>query len=71
MKIPFVSFRPMERELDKEIREAFERVYAGSFVRSIMRYGLVPISIILFQYIFRNAIKILDFAKGIFRFQKK
>lgn len=31
MKIPFVSFRPMEHELDKEIREAFERVYARSW----------------------------------------
>lgn len=31
MKIPFVSFRPMEKELDKELRQAFERVYAGSW----------------------------------------
>lgn len=31
MKIPFVSFCPMERKLDKEIREAFERVYARSW----------------------------------------
>lgn len=31
MKIPFVSFRPMENELDKEIREAFERVYTRSW----------------------------------------
>lgn len=29
-KVPFVSFLPMERELDKEIRAAFERVYARS-----------------------------------------
>ena len=27
MKIPFVSFLPMERELDKDLRNAFERVY--------------------------------------------
>ena len=27
MKIPFVSFRPMEKELDKELRVAFARVY--------------------------------------------
>lgn len=31
MKIPFVSFYPMEKELDKEIREAFERVYTRSW----------------------------------------
>lgn len=31
MKIPFVSFLPMERELDAELREAFERVYARSW----------------------------------------
>lgn len=31
MKIPFVSFVPMEKELDKEIRDAFERVYARSW----------------------------------------
>ena len=30
-KIPFVSFKPMERELDKCIREAFERVYSRSW----------------------------------------
>ena len=30
MKIPFVSFKPMERELDKELRNAFERVYMRS-----------------------------------------
>lgn len=30
MKIPFVSFKPMERMLDKELRAAFERVYASS-----------------------------------------
>lgn len=29
--IPFVSFRPLERELDKEIRAAFERVYSNSW----------------------------------------
>ena len=31
MKIPFVTFLPMERELDKEIRAAFERVYKRSW----------------------------------------
>lgn len=31
MKIPFVSFLPMERELDRELREAFERVFAASW----------------------------------------
>ncbi len=31
MKIPFVSFRPMERELDNEIRGAFERVFDASW----------------------------------------
>ena len=31
MKIPFVSFRPLEKELDKELREAFERVYTRSW----------------------------------------
>ena len=31
MQIPFVSFKPMERELDKDLREAFERVYARSW----------------------------------------
>lgn len=31
MKIPFVSFKPMEKELDKELREAFERVYTNSW----------------------------------------
>lgn len=31
MIIPFVSFKPMERELDKELREAFERVYENSW----------------------------------------
>ena len=31
MKIPFVSFIPLEHELDKEIREAFERVYSRSW----------------------------------------
>lgn len=31
MKIPFVSFLPMEKELDAELREAFERVYARSW----------------------------------------
>lgn len=31
MKVPFVSFTTMEKELDKEIRLAFERVYASSW----------------------------------------
>lgn len=31
MKIPFVSFKPMEKELDTELREAFERVYKRSW----------------------------------------
>lgn len=31
MKIPFVSFKPMERELDAELRSAFERVYSSSW----------------------------------------
>ena len=31
MKIPFVSFKPMEAELDKELREAFDRVYTRSW----------------------------------------
>lgn len=30
-KIPFVSFKPMETELDKELRDAFERVYTRSW----------------------------------------
>ena len=31
MNIPFVSFLPMEKELDKDLREAFERVYTRSW----------------------------------------
>lgn len=31
MNVPFVSFRPMERELDVELRAAFERVYERSW----------------------------------------
>ena len=31
MKVPFVSFKPMEKELDKDIRSAFERVYNRSW----------------------------------------
>lgn len=31
MKIPFVTFKPLEAELDKEIRYAFERVYTRSW----------------------------------------
>lgn len=31
MKVPFVSFLPMEHELDAELRAAFERVYMNSW----------------------------------------
>lgn len=31
MNIPFVSFKPLEKELDKELREAFNRVYTRSW----------------------------------------
>lgn len=31
MRIPFVSFLPMERELDNELRDAFDRVYKRSW----------------------------------------
>lgn len=31
MKVPFVSFLPMEHELDQDIRDAFERVYKRSW----------------------------------------
>ncbi|HBI63333.1 MAG TPA: aminotransferase [Lachnospiraceae bacterium] len=31
MKVPFVSFLPLERELDKDLRNAFERVYKRSW----------------------------------------
>lgn len=31
MEIPFVSFKPLEKRLDKELREAFERVYNASW----------------------------------------
>ncbi len=31
MNVPFVTFRPLERELDYEIRTAFERVYERSW----------------------------------------
>lgn len=31
MKIPFVSFKPMEKELDQELHEAFERVFRASW----------------------------------------
>lgn len=31
MKVPFVSFLPMEHELDRDLREAFERVYKRSW----------------------------------------
>jgi dTDP-4-amino-4,6-dideoxygalactose transaminase len=31
MKIPFVTFKPLEKELDKELRAAFNRVYTHSW----------------------------------------
>lgn len=31
MKIPFVTFLPMEKEMDKDLRAAFERVYTRSW----------------------------------------
>ena len=31
IEVPFVSFKPMERELNKELREAFERVFNASW----------------------------------------
>ena len=31
MIIPFVSFRPLEKELEKELREAFDRVFKASW----------------------------------------
>ena len=31
MKIPFVSFKPLEKELDSDLRAAFERVYKRSW----------------------------------------
>lgn len=31
MKIPFVNFKPMERELDQELRQAFEKIYTRSW----------------------------------------
>ena len=31
MKIPFVTFKPMEAELDKELRDAFNRVFTRSW----------------------------------------
>lgn len=31
MKVPFVSFRPMEKELNNSIREAFDRVFNASW----------------------------------------
>lgn len=31
MRIPFVTFKPMEAELDKDLREAFDRVYTRSW----------------------------------------
>ena len=31
MKVPFVTFRPLEKELDKDLRQAFETVYTNSW----------------------------------------
>lgn len=31
MKVPFVTFKPLEKELDKDLRNAFERVYDRSW----------------------------------------
>ena len=31
MRVPFVTFKPMEKELDKELRGAFERVFENSW----------------------------------------
>ena len=31
MRVPFVSFKPLERELDKPLREAFNRVFENSW----------------------------------------
>lgn len=31
MKVPFVTFKPLEKELDKDLRDAFERVYNRSW----------------------------------------
>lgn len=31
MKVPFVSFSPLQHELDKDLRKAFERVYTASW----------------------------------------
>ena len=31
LKIPFVSFKPMEKELDRELRESFDRVFLHSW----------------------------------------
>lgn len=31
MNVPFVSFRPLEKELDRELRDAFDRVYRRSW----------------------------------------
>lgn len=31
MKVPFVSFKPLEKELDKDLRAAFARVYEASW----------------------------------------
>ena len=31
MRVPFVTFKPLEKELDTELRSAFERVYENSW----------------------------------------
>ena len=30
MKVPFVTFKPLEKELNKELKSAFERVFESS-----------------------------------------
>ena len=31
MRVPFVSFKPLEKELDSQLRGAFERVFENSW----------------------------------------
>ena len=31
MNVPFVTFKPLEKELDKDLRDAFDRVYTRSW----------------------------------------
>ena len=51
MKVPFVSFLPMEKELNDDLRAAFERVFESSwyiigkedtaFEKAFAKYGTV------------------------------